>query len=148
MAMNTQDHTYNADEVSAVFFDIPIQKGWADGEFLKLEKVEDDVATVVSTDGTVTVYKVNNPLWNITLTLIQTSDFNKAFNAARKLAMATGNTVGQGRMVVKDGNNNSIRSNRIWLKKPAPITYDRMPTPRAYEFQGIIPPENFIIGGV
>ena len=51
---------YDATEVTLIIAGVPIESGFAEGEFVKLEPSEEAFKMVIGTDGSVTRSKTNN----------------------------------------------------------------------------------------
>ena len=66
----------NPTRFSILIGGIPINSGWADGEFFSADPESDTIASVAGTDGEVAVSVQYDRRWNVTLRLLQTSDAN------------------------------------------------------------------------
>jgi hypothetical protein len=76
----------DADQYRITFAGVPIsrgagQSGYADGEFLSIEQVQESFKSVEGTDGTVVRSKTNSRLVNINVSLIETSTSNAYFSS-------------------------------------------------------------------
>lgn len=126
---------YDSKEVSLVICGIPIDSGFAEGEFVKLEQEEEDFLTVVGTDGEVTRSKSNNRTAKATIRLMQTSDGNTALSALNKLDKAQPNGAGVGSFLLKDRTNSGVvyQAEHCWISKPPAVSFDKTATPREWE---------------
>ena len=70
---NNRLATYAADEVSLSFCGIPINSGYADGEFVAIEVAADDFGDVAGADGETARTKNLDRRATITIKLLQTS---------------------------------------------------------------------------
>lgn len=129
---------YDADQVTINLAGIPIDSGYADGEFLSLEKVEDDFSTVVGTDGTVTRSKTNNQLWNVKIRLMQTSQGNDALSALRNADLLGQNGAGVGTILIRDRQGTTLyMGSKAWIQKPPDKSFDREAKERVWSLQAV-----------
>lgn len=126
---------YDAKEVSLVIAGIPIDSGFAEGEFVKLEQNEEDFKMVVGTDGSVTRSKTNNRTAKATVRLLQTSDGNAALSALNRLDKAQPNGAGVGTFLLKDRTTGTIvyQAEHCWIAKPPTVSMDKTATPREWQ---------------
>lgn len=128
--------TYNADEVSLIIGGVPIDAGFADGEFVRVEQESDDFGDVVGTDGEVTRFKTNDRRANVTVLLMQTSDSNQFLSALSNLDKITPNGAGIVPFLLLDGNGASIHEAlELWVKKGPDVAYGREPGNREWELR-------------
>lgn len=117
---------YSAKAVTLSVANILIDSGFADGDFIAIEQVEDDTTEYVGTDGEVTVAPTNNTLTKVTVTLAQSSDGNAKLTALRALGKASPTGVATGPLLIKDRNGTSLHAaTYCWIKKPPDVTYSR-----------------------
>ena len=127
---------YDADQISLSFMGIPIDSGYADGEFLTIEQAEDDFVAKVGTDGEVTRSKTNNRLATIKVKLMLTSSGNSALSALNNLDRATPGGAGVGPMLVRDRQGTSLyTASKCWISRPPDVSFDREPTAREWTLQ-------------
>lgn len=127
---------YDADQVSLVFMGIPIDSGYADGEFLTIEQSEADFTVVVGTDGQVTRSKTGNRHATIMLKLMQTSSGNAALSAINNLDVSTPGGAGVGPMLVRDRQGTSLYTAvACWVAKPPNVSFDRAAGPREWTLE-------------
>ncbi len=126
---------YDSKEVSVIVAGIPVDSGYADGEFVKIEQNEEDFTMVVGTDGEVTRSKTNNKTAKVTLRLMQTADGNAALSALNRLDKAQSNGAGVGSFLVKDRTSGTIvyQASSCWISKPPSVSFDKVATAREWE---------------
>jgi hypothetical protein len=124
---------YDANEVSVVICNIPIESGFADGEFVTIEQESNDFEDVVGTDGEVTRSKTNDQRATITVKLMQSSDANAALSALNNLDKATGNGAGVGVLLIRDKQGTSLyQASKCWIAKPPDVPFDKTGTAREW----------------
>ncbi len=127
---------YDADQVSLVFMGIPIDSGYADGEFLSIEQTTADFESVVGTDGEVTRSKTNDARATIKVKLMQTSSGNAAFSALNNIDKTLPGGAGVGPMLVKDRQGTSLyTASKTWIAKPPDVSFDRAATAREWTLE-------------
>jgi len=125
---------YDPDQITIVAMGIPIDKGYADGEFVTLDNVEDAFTMKVGTDGEVTRSKTNNKTAIVTLKLMQSADANTALSALHNLDLAAPNGAGVGPLLIKDRSGTSLwAASKAWIQKPPAVSLDREATPREWQ---------------
>lgn len=124
---------YDADQVSVIIGGIPIDSGYADGEFLRLEQESDDYSDVVGTDGEVSRSKTQDRRATATVLMMQTSSSMQALSALSNLDRSTPNGAGVVPFLVKDNNGNGLyESEHCWIQRPPDVSMDREATPREW----------------
>ena len=124
---------YDADQVSISLAGIPIDSGFADGEFLRIEQEGDDFTDVVGTDGEVSRSKTKDRRATITILLMQTSDANVLLSGLNNLDRLAPNGAGVGTLLVRDRQGTSLyRSDECWIQKPPDVSFDRESTTREW----------------
>lgn len=127
---------YDATEVSVAFAGIPINSGYADGEFLSIEQNAADFEIKVGTDGQVTRFKTNNHSAKIKLKLHQSSDSNAALSAINQLDRAGQNGAGVGPLLIKDRQGTSLyTASKCWISKPPVASFAREVMDREWELE-------------
>lgn len=125
--------TYNANEVTISFAGALIDGGFADGEFLRIEKATDDTTDVAGTGGDVAVSPTNDKRSTVTLTLLQTSEQNDVLSAIRTAGRATPAGVAIGPLFVQDRLGRSLwEGAAAWIQRPPIATFDRAATSREW----------------
>lgn len=127
---------YNAHEVTLLIGDVLIDSGFADGEFLSYERINDDISSVAGADGEVAISKNNDARVQFTVTLLQTSDANDVFSGLRQLLRFPGNA-GVTPFTVRDRNGRTLHEGKCWVKKPPTAAYARTAGSRAWAFEGV-----------
>ncbi len=126
---------YDSKEVTVIICGIPLDSGFADGEFLKVEQTSEDFTMVVGTDGEVTRSKTNDRTAKVTVRLMQTSDGNAALSALNAKDLAQSNGAGVGSFLVKDRTSGTIKytASSCWISKPPSVSFDKTATAREWE---------------
>lgn len=127
---------YNPAEVTIYIGGALIDSGFADGAFLSIEMVSDEVTSVAGSDGEVAVSVNRDRRANVTLTLLQTSDGNRVLQEKLNAARAFEGSPSLGDFMVRDRNGLSIyESESIYVTKRPDATFDRSPTSREWNLQ-------------
>ncbi len=117
---------YDADQVKVAAFGIPIDSGFADGEFVRIERDAEDFSLVYGTDGESTRSKTNKRGAKITIRLMQTSDSNILLNQISLLDRAGSNGAGIGAISIEDMNGTSLHTAaKCWIEKRPDAAYGR-----------------------
>lgn len=123
---------YDPDQISIVLSGIPIS-GYADGEFVRIEKESDAFTDVVGTDGEVSRSKTRDDRGTVTFILMQTSDSNILLSALHLLDKNAPGGAGIGALLVRDARGTSLYSSaECWISKEPDVTMDREPTAREW----------------
>lgn len=134
MAANLK--VYDASEVSFVFAGLPIDSGYADGEFIRIEKTEPDFKAVTGTDGEVTRSKTGSSHHTITLVLMQSSSGNALLSAIRNVDLLGKNGAGVGPILIRDRQGTSIYvGSKAWIAAPPKVSFDRAASSREWTFE-------------
>ncbi len=127
---------YDADQVSLSFMGVPIDSGYADGEFVTVEQSEQDFTAKIGTDGEVTRSKTNNRHAVIKVKLMQSSSGNAALSAINNLDVATPGGAGVGPMLIRDRKGTSLyTASKCWIAKPPDVSFDREATSREWQLE-------------
>lgn len=114
---------YNARDVLVIVGGAPME-GFADGEFVVVERNEDSFSLVVGADGEGARAASNNKSGKLTLTLLQTSKSNAVLAALNQADELTGSGVFP--VLVKDNNGADLHeASTAWIAKPAPAPYGK-----------------------
>jgi hypothetical protein len=131
---------YDADAVSIIFAGIPLDSGFDDGEFCRIEQESDDFGDKVGTDGEVTRFKTNDRRTTITIILMQSSSGNDALSVLNNLDRLAGNGAGVAPILIRDQQGNALfAAAECWISKPPDISYDREPTAREWTLRAANP---------
>lgn len=134
--MSTDMKIYDANEVSIVIAGIPIDSGFADGEFIRIEQDSDDFTDVVGTDGEVTRSKTNDRRATVTLLLMQSSGGNAVLSALNLLDKKAGGGAGVGPFMVRDKQGTSLYSaSKCWIAKPPNVSFGKEAGPREWKIR-------------
>jgi hypothetical protein len=130
---NTGLKTYSADEIVAVFGNIIMNEGLADGTFITVEWDEDAYALSVGADGEATRSKTNNRAATITLTLMQTSDVNDLLSTQYLLDINSPGGAGVAPFLLKDTQGRTLMAaEQCWIQRAANVEYGREATTREW----------------
>jgi len=115
--------TYDPKQVQLIIGLVPIS-GFADGEFINIERDEDTFTKISGADGEVSRAKSNNKMGELSVILLQTSasnDILSAFMLADELANS-----GVIPIFIKDSLGlTTLFAAEGWVKKPPAITFDK-----------------------
>ena len=129
---------YDADQVAIVFANIPIQSGYADGEFARIVQTDKSFTTKTGTDGEVTRSKTKQKVTEVTITLMQTSSSNALLSALLTTDELLQNGAGVGPLLITDLQGTSLFEAQLaWISGPPEVVYDREATGRAWPIECI-----------
>ncbi len=115
---------------------LPISKGYADGEFIKVERDTDAFTDVAGTDGGVARAKQHDKRATITLTLLQTSDSNALLSTLYALDTNGDNGAGVGPFLLKDRGGLTVHAaEHCWIQKLPDVTLDKGVTARQWKIR-------------
>ena len=124
---------YDANEVTVNVAGLPIESGFDDGEFVRIEQEAEDFIDKVGTDGEVTRSKTNDRRATITILLMQSSDGNALLSGLNNLDRLAGNGAGVGPFLVRDRQGTALYAGaECWISKPPDVSFDREPTAREW----------------
>ena len=135
--MTTADFTsYNADEVKASLAGIPIDSGFADGEFIRIERETEAFTDVVGTDGKVTRSKSNDERATVTFFVMQTAEVNVLLSALHNADKLAPGGTGVGALLIQDLNGTTLhKSAQSWIQTDPVVSYDREATAREWQIR-------------
>lgn len=126
---------YDSDQYSASLAGIAFE-GFADGEWLRIERDNNAFDDVVGTDGEVTRSKTNDDRATITLRLMQTSSTNSLLSAFYNADKLTPGGVGVGPFLLRDQQGTTlISAEKCWIAKEPDVSMDRTATEREWVFR-------------
>ena len=129
---------YDPDNVLITVAGIPI-KGYADGEFCRIEYESDAFEDVVGTDGEVTRSKSNDGRATVTIRLMQSSPTNALLSALHTSDRNAPGGVGVGPFYLQDLSNlvggTLLVGEKCWIAKPPDSSWDRTPTEREWKIR-------------
>ncbi len=124
---------YDADEVTVSVAGLPIESGYDDGEFCRIEQEADDFTDKAGTDGEVTRSKTNDRRATISILLMQSSDGNALLSGLSNIDRHAGNGAGVGPLLVRDRQGTALyAAAECWISKPPDVSFDREPTGREW----------------
>jgi len=124
---------YDANEVTVNVAGLPIESGFDDGEFLRIEQEADDFIDKAGTDGEVTRSKTNDRRATVTIILMQSSDGNALLSGLNNIDRLAGNGAGVGPLLVRDRQGTALyAAAECWISKPPNVSFDREPTAREW----------------
>lgn len=118
---------YNGDEVTIAIGPVLVDGGFADDEFLRIERDSDNTTDVAGTDGEVAVSRTNDRRATITVLLLQTADANLGLSVLSNLAQnSPGMTGAIVPSVVRDRNGASLHTaENSWVLKAPDAAFAR-----------------------
>lgn len=124
---------YDPDQMSLSVGGIAVEKGFADGEFLRIEQEADDFEDVAGTDGEVTRSKTNDRRATVTFILMQSAEANDLLSALSNLDRNTPNGAGVGPLLIRDRSGRAIyTAEKSWIRRPPDASFDRTATSREW----------------
>ena len=124
---------YDANEVTVSVAGLPIESGFDDGEFCRIEQETDDFTDKVGTDGEVTRSKTNDRRATISIILMQSSTGNSLLSVLSNIDRLAGNGAGVGPLLVRDRQGLALyAAAECWISKPPDVSFDREPTAREW----------------
>ena len=124
---------YDANEVTIIVAGIPINSGYDDGEFCRIEQEADDFVDKVGTDGEVTRSKTNDRRATVSVILMQSSTGNALLSALNNIDRLSGNGAGVGPLLIRDKQGTSLyAAAECWISRPPNVSFDREPTAREW----------------
>jgi hypothetical protein len=124
---------YDADEVTVSIAGLPIDSGYDDGEFCRIEQEADDFTDKAGTDGEVTRSKTNDRRATCSIILMQSSDGNALLSGLNNIDRLAGNGAGVGPFLVRDRQGTALyAAAESWISKPPDVSFDREPTAREW----------------
>jgi hypothetical protein len=128
--------TYDPALYTIVLAGVPIKKGYADGEFIKVARDTDAFTDVAGADGEVARAKQRDKRATCTLTLLQTAEANALLSTLALLDETADNGGGVGPFLLKDRGGLSVNSaESCWVKRMPDVTLDKGVTARVWEIR-------------
>jgi hypothetical protein len=122
----------DADQWSISIAGIPIS-GYADGEFLRIERESPAFEDVAGTDGEVTRSKTNDHRATITIRLMSSSSSNDPLSALYNSDRNTPGGAGVGAFMARDAQGRAIFvAEKAWIAEPPNVSLDRTATEREW----------------
>lgn len=124
---------YDANEVTISIAGIPIESGFDDGEFLRIEQEADDFVDKVGTDGEVTRSKSNDRRATVTILLMQSSASNALLSGLSNVDRLAGNGAGVGPFLCRDRQGTALFAGaECWISKPPNVAFGREASAREW----------------
>ncbi len=129
---------YDATEVDISFAGIPITGGFADGEFVRIERETEKFGDVVGTDGEVTRNSNKDDRATVTVILMQTAASNAVLRGLINADDATPGGSGVGALLINSARNDGgllHEGAESWVMTPTDHSYDREATSREWQIR-------------
>lgn len=127
---------YDANEVTVNVAGLPIESGYDDGEFCRIEQESDDFVDKAGTDGEVTRSKTNDQRATVTIILMQSSTGNALLSGLNNIDKLAGNGAGVGPLLIRDRQGTALyAAAECWIAKPPDVKFDREPTNREWKLR-------------
>jgi len=140
--------TYNPREVSIVVCGIPIDGGYASGEFLRITALGDWFTEEMGTDGEVTRTDTGENRYTLVLTLMQSNPLNALLSALLAADRNTPNGAGVAPTLVKDRSGTSLfTAPSCWITGPPEQVYSNQAEARAWTIRAVAGNAPNIVGG-
>jgi hypothetical protein len=124
---------YDSENVTVSLGGIPVESGLADGEFCKVEQVDDDFTSYVGTDGSVTRTRTRNRTATVTLTVAQTAEVNSFLSALSNADRSSTNGAGVVPLLIRDRGGSCIyKASKAWIQKPPSVTFGKETSTREW----------------
>lgn len=129
--------TYDPKLYTVVVAALPIDsEGYADGEFITVERDTDAFTDVAGTGGGVSRAKQQDRRATVTLTLLQTSPVNSVLSTLANLDQNTDGGAGIGPFLLKDRGGLSVYSgSECWIARMPDVTLDKGVTARQWKIR-------------
>jgi len=126
---------YDPKHYTLVVAGIPIPtKGYADGEFIKIERESPAYTKKVGTDGSVTRSRQHNKSGTCTFTTMQHADINAVLSTLHNADLNSENGAGIGPFLLKDRNGLTVHAGKnCWIAKSPDVSLDKEATTRAWQ---------------
>lgn len=117
---------WDLEQLAPIILGVPITGGYGEGEAVKVEFDEADFTFKKGADGGVTRSKTYNKVAKITVTLMQTSEFNALLSAIRLSDVNGKNGAGVGPSTLKDLQGSTLYfASKSWIEGPPQATFGR-----------------------
>jgi hypothetical protein len=125
---------YDPNLYTLVIAGLPITDGYADGEFIKVERESDAFVDVAGTGGDVARAKQQDKRATCTFTTLQTAKINAALSALAAIDENNDNGAGVGPFLLKDRGGLSIHAaQECWIMRMPDVTLDKGVTGRQWK---------------
>ncbi len=125
---------YSSSQVTISIAGIPITGGYADGEFLRIERETEAFSDVVGTDGEVTRNATKDNRATATIILMQSAEANQQLSELHNNDKNTEGGAGVGRFLVEDLSGITVHEGaQCWIMAEPDASYDREAGPREWQ---------------
>jgi hypothetical protein len=122
---------WDLEQLSPIILGVPIEGGYGEGEVVKIEHDEPAFTMKKGADGHVNRSKTYNGVAKITLTLMQTSEYNALLSAILNVDKAGKNGAGVGPTQIRDKSGATLYfASKSWIEGPPNATFSREATHR------------------
>ena len=137
---------WDLEQLAPVLLGVPVTGGYGEGEILKLDHDEPSFTLKKGADGNVTRSKTYNGVMKVTLTLMQTSEYNAIFSTMLNIDKRGKNGAGIGPSAIKDLQGATLYfASKSWIEGPPTAAFGREATHREWTF--IFADTEFFEGG-
>lgn len=126
---------YDPKQYTLVLAAIPIPtKGYADGEFIKIERSSPAYTKKIGTCGTVTRVRMHDKSATCTFTTMQHAEINAVLSTLYNSDINSENGAGIGPFLLKDRNGLTVHAGKnCWIAKLPDVQLDKDVTARAWQ---------------
>lgn len=127
-------NNYDPKLYSLVIAAIPIPaKGYAEGQFIKLERASAAYTKKVGTDGSVTRVRVHDKSATLTFTTMQEAEINSVLSVLHNSDLNSDNGAGIGPFLLKNRNGLTLHAGKnCWITKMPDVELDKDVTGRVW----------------
>lgn len=128
---------YDPNLFTIVIAGVPIPaKGYADGEFIRVERDSDAFTDVAGTDGSVTRARQHDRRATVTFSTMQKAAINAVLSTLHASDLNSDNGAGIGPFLLKDRNGLTVHAaESCWIAKMPDAGLDKNPTARAWKIR-------------
>lgn len=138
---------YSADRVVGVFSGILLNRGAADGTFLRMRPKSDGFTSRVGSEGLVSHSKSNDPRWEVSVILEDSSITNSLLSALHNADLSAPNGAGVGAFSVTDFNGTLVFTSEIArIMRCTDVEFARETGTREWLLEAIVRPGQGFVG--
>lgn len=117
---------YSSNQVKISIAGLLIAGGYADGEFVTIERDTEAFGDVVGTDGEATRFRNNDNRATVTIRLMQSSAMNKILSDLHNADKNAEGGAGVGRLLIEDLNGGTLHeAAACWIQNDPSVAYGR-----------------------
>lgn len=117
---------YSSNQVKISIAGLLIAGGYADGDFVTVERDTEAFGDVVGTDGEVTRFATNDNRATVTVRLMQSSSMNKILSDLHNADKSAEGGAGVGRLLIEDLNGGTLHeAAACWIQNDPASSYGR-----------------------